>query len=208
MATPRDLARRLMEAWRYRRYLRAQRRQSRAKRGKDASFRLEPFAALIARQCPDLGADAEVLCIGARNEVEIEILARHGFPRVTAIDLWSRSPRIRVGDMHRMTFPDRSFDLIFASHVFEHAWDFARVAAECLRVLRPGGYVFCAVPTDFEPTEHDRYDFKDAAGLLRYFRGAPLTVLAEERLRPQELSVLFRVGARQGAAVAGSGGEA
>jgi SAM-dependent methyltransferase len=208
MTAMRGLGARLVETWRYRRYLAAQRRQSRAKRAKDASFRLEPFVSLVARQCGDLGADARVLCIGARNEVELEIFARHGFRHVTAIDLWSASPRILVGDMHRMVFADAAFDLVFASHVFEHAWDFSRVAAECLRVLRPGGYVFCAVPIGFEPTEHDRYDFKDAAGILRYFAAAPVTVLAEERMRPGELSVLFRVGAPRGAAVGGRRGDA
>ena len=135
----------------------------------------------------------------------MDILARHGFENVTAIDLWSVSPRITVCDMHALVFPADACQLILASHVFEHAWDCARVARECVRVLRPGGYLFCAVPTGFEPTEHDRYDFKDGAGLLRYFAHAPFTVLAEERLRPRELSVLFRVGERRGATVAGRG---
>ncbi len=110
-----------------------------------------------------------MLCIGARNEVELDVFARESFRNVTAIDLWSASQRIRVCDMHALTFPDNAFALVFASHVFEHAWDFPRVAAECVRVLRPGGYLFCAVPTGFEPSEHDRYDFKDAKGLRAYF---------------------------------------
>lgn len=184
---------RLKERLEYRRYLRAQIRQSRAKRHKDASFRLVPFVELIRQRCTDLTANSPILCVGARNEVELDIFARNGFRNVTATDLWSASPRIVACDMHALIFPDASFDLIFASHVFEHSWDFARVAAECVRVLRPGGYVFCAVPTGFEPSDHDRYDFKDAAGLLVYFRRWRTTLLAEERLRPGELSVLFRV---------------
>lgn len=183
---------RLRERFRYRRYLRAQIRQSRAKRAKDASFRLVPFVDLIRSECPDLALDAPVLCIGARNEVELDVFRKAGFTDVLAIDLWSTSPRIRVGDMHALTFPDEAFSLVFASHVFEHAWDFSRVAAECMRVLRPGGYLFCAVPTDFEPSEHDRYDFKDAKGLLAYFAAWPVRLVSEHHLRPGELSLLIR----------------
>ena len=167
----------------------------RAKRAKDASFRLVPFVELIRTRCPELGTDAAILCIGARNEVELEVFGRAGFRNVTAIDLWSDSPRIRVCDMHALRFPARSFDLVFASHAFEHAWDFPKVAAECARVLRPGGYVFAAVPTGFEVSEHDRYDFKDAAGLLAYFERLSARLVDEWRLRPGELSVLLRLGA-------------
>lgn len=184
---------RLKEQLDYRRYLRAQIRQSRAKRHKDAGFRLVPFVELIQRHCTDLTANSPVLCIGVRNEVELDVFGRNGFRNVTGIDLWSASPRIVVCDMHALVFPDASFDLAFASHAFEHSWDFSRVAAECVRVLRPGGYLFCAVPTGFEPSNHDRYDFRDASGIQAYFARWRVTVLAEERLRPGELSVLFRV---------------
>lgn len=184
---------RLRERLRYGRYLRAQVRQSRAKRTKDASFRLAPFVNLIRRAAPDLPLDAPVLCVGARNEVELDVLAAAGFTDVTAIDLWSRSPRIHVCDMHHLTFADDRFALIFASHVFEHAWDFSQVAAECVRVLRRGGYLFCAVPTGFEPSEHDRYDFKDAKGLLAYFAAWRVTLVEEAHLRPGELALLLRL---------------
>jgi SAM-dependent methyltransferase len=179
----------------YQLYRWGQIRQSRAKRHKDTSFRIVPFVELIKRHCPDLVAASPILCIGARNEVELDVFARNGFQDVIGIDLWSCSPRILVCDMHRLIFPDASFDLVFASHAFEHARDFSRVAVECVRVLRPGGYVFCAVPTGFQLSAHDRYDFKDAKGILEHFESWNPTLLAEERLRPGELTVLFRVGA-------------
>jgi len=191
---------RLRQRLRYGRYLCAQVRQSRAKRAKDASFRLVPFVELIRRACPDLSLEGPVLCIGARNEVELDVLARAGFTQVRAIDLWSPTPRIQVCDMHRLTFPDDSFSLVFASHVFEHAWDFHRVAAECVRVLRVGGYLFCAVPTGFEPSEHDRYDFRDAKGLLAYFARWRLGVVEEAHLRRGELSLLLRLDGKEPAA--------
>jgi SAM-dependent methyltransferase len=38
-----------------------------------------------------------------------------------------------------MSFPDRSFDLVFSFSVFEHLSDPDTALAECVRVLRPGG---------------------------------------------------------------------
>ena len=176
----------------YGRYRRAQIRQSRAKRHKDASFRLEPFVGLIVERCPDLGPQARILCLGARNEVEVRIFERHGFARVTAVDLWSSSPRVRAMDMHALGFPDASFDLVFASHVFEHAFDFDRVVSECVRVLADPGYVFCAMPVEFEPSEHDRVDVKNLDGLLAHFARWRVGVLYD-RLQSGELTALLRV---------------
>ena len=173
-------------------YRRAQVRQSRAKRHKDASFRLDPFVRLILDRCPELKNEARVLCIGARNDVEIRILERYGFRDITAIDLWSSSPRIRVMDMHALDFPDETFDLVFASHAFEHAFDFDRVAAEVVRVLREPGYVFCAVPVNYELSEHDRVDFKDLNGLLAAFARSSVEPLYS-RLHNGELSALLRI---------------
>jgi SAM-dependent methyltransferase len=177
----------------------AQVRQSRAKRHKDASFRIVPFVELIKQRCSNLTPASPILCIGARNEVELDVFARNGFGNVVGIDLWSRSPRIIVCDMHQLRFPDAFFDLIFASHVFEHAWDFRRVAGECARVLRPGGYIFSAFPTPakFEPNAHDRVDFGSAEGLVRYFEPWRAELLGAWSLRPQEVAVLFTLGARR-----------
>lgn len=182
----------LVERLRYARYLWVQVRQSRAKRTKDARFRLVPSVEIVKRHCPALALDAPVLSIGSRNEVELDVLAEAGFVNVTAIDLYAASRRIRRMDMHRLRFEDARFALVFASHVFEHAWDFAVVAREVLRVLRPGGYVFCAVPRAFSPSDHDRYCFDTPAELLEYFRPGRPDILYQE-MRPAELRLLFQV---------------
>ena len=187
---------RLVGAWRYSRYLRAQRRQSRAKRHKDASFRLVPFVQIVRQHCADLGPRSAVLSIGPRNRVELDILKSAGFANVTAIDVWSGAPGIIRCDMHAMTFPDSSFDLVFASHVFEHAYDFGRVASECVRVLKPGGYVFCAVPLGFEPNDHDPISFDSPKAILEYFARAEPQVVYEE-VRESELRLLFRTSKRR-----------
>jgi SAM-dependent methyltransferase len=186
------VAGRLIQRVRYAQYLWAQVRQTRAKRHKDARFRLIPFVRVVKTYCSDLRPDASVLAIGPRNEIELDVLAEGGFTNVIGIDLYSRSSRVRRMDMHWLKFPDRSFDLVFASHVFEHAWDFGSVAREVMRVLKPAGYVFCAVPRAFEPDAHDRYRFDTSAGLLEYFVPGGPHILYEE-VRPQELRLLFRL---------------
>ena len=187
-----SLVARLRRRWDHARYRWAQIRQTRAKRHKDASFRLRPFAALVRQHCPELGPGSEVLSLGPRNEIELDILEATGLGRVTGLDLWPASRRIRRGDMHAMPFADASFDLVFASHVFEHAWDFARVAAECRRVLRPGAVVFCAVPTGFEPNEHDRTVFRSTDEIVAHF-AAGRPVVLHHAARATELAVLFRL---------------
>lgn len=192
-ASPDDpLLARLRHRWDYARYRWAQVRQTRAKRHKDASFRLRPFAALVRERCPELGSGSDVLSLGPRNEIELQILEEAGLGSVIGLDLWPASARIRRGDMHRLPFGDASFDLVFASHVFEHAFDFLRVAAECRRVLRPGGAIFCAVPTGFEPNEHDRTVFGTPEEIVAHFAAAGPTVL-HRVARPGELIVLFRL---------------
>lgn len=48
-----------------------------------------------------------------------------------------------------LPYPDASFDLIYSSWVFEHVADPAKVAAELMRVLKPGGYLCAVTPNKF-----------------------------------------------------------
>jgi SAM-dependent methyltransferase len=55
---------------------------------------------------------------------------------------------VRVEDVQRLTFADRTFDLCTATEVFEHVADDRRAFAEVLRVLKPGGALLFTVPLD------------------------------------------------------------
>lgn len=138
-------------------YLWAQKRQSWAKRWKDPSFRtyrhLDFVKPLLPRPLP-----GPVLCLGPRNRLELDFLRGSGFRDVIGLDLFSTSPDIHVGDMHDMSFQTHRFGMVWASHVIEHARDPQLVFAEINRVVKPGGYVFVAYPTDFKINWHDRHD--------------------------------------------------
>lgn len=54
--------------------------------------------------------------------------------------------RIRRGDACAMDYPDASFHAVFYHHVIEHVPCPEKSLAECARVLKPGGYLYCGTP--------------------------------------------------------------
>ena len=177
---------------RWLRYYWGQIKQAHAKRRKDTSFRAVPFvdAILAATALPP---SAYILCLGPRNGKELDVWNRRGYLNVIGLDLLpTRDRRIRWGDMHRMPFPGDTFDCLYASHCFEHAWDFRQVAAEVVRVLKVGGWLFAAFPINFVPSSHDRICFGSVGGFLS--DGAFVhTEKVWSRETPSEVSILLRL---------------
>ncbi|PIQ97623.1 MAG: hypothetical protein COV67_03245 [Nitrospinae bacterium CG11_big_fil_rev_8_21_14_0_20_56_8] len=54
----------------------------------------------------------------------------------------------QVEHFERLSFQDGSFDCVYADNVLEHAWDVDRVLEEIHRILRPGGVLIAALPSD------------------------------------------------------------
>jgi SAM-dependent methyltransferase len=54
--------------------------------------------------------------------------------------------RIEACAGENLFFPDAAFDFVYSSNVLEHVQDPARVLAESVRVLKPGGYLFFTYP--------------------------------------------------------------
>jgi SAM-dependent methyltransferase len=54
--------------------------------------------------------------------------------------------RVRSEDLTRLTYPDRSFDLVLTSETLEHVPDLSAALAEVGRVLVPGGRHIFTVP--------------------------------------------------------------
>jgi len=114
-------------------------------------------------------AECDVLCIGCRNTTELDYFRSKGANHVTGIDIYSDDETILVMDMHDMTFPDNSFDVIYSSHSLEHAFDVAKAIGEILRVTRPGAVVAIEVPVAYETRGADLVDFRNLETLYRYF---------------------------------------
>ena len=91
-------------------------------------------------------ANLDVLSIGPRSEIEIFGLIGAGFDvnRIRAVDLFSYSPYVDIGDMHNLPYPDNSFDMVFLGWVLSYSVDQKQVARELLRVCRDSGIIVIA----------------------------------------------------------------
>ena len=70
----------------------------------------------------------------------------HGFSRYVRGDLDPTNTAIERIDVQELHFPDATFDLAIANHVFEHVDDLPRALSEMRRVLKPGGRLICQTP--------------------------------------------------------------
>jgi len=60
---------------------------------------------------------------------------------------------IKEMDMHSLDFSDESFDAVWCRHTLEHSFSPLQVLAECNRVLKKNGYLFCTIPPVPQPPE-------------------------------------------------------
>ncbi|MEM7396886.1 MAG: class I SAM-dependent methyltransferase, partial [Verrucomicrobiota bacterium] len=131
-------------------------------------------------------SDRHALCIGCRNTAEIDRLTEAGYGEVTGVDLFSIDPRIKVMDMHALTFPDDSFDLVYTCHNLEHSYDVKVVVGQIIRVLRHGGAIAVETPLKYTLSETDRNDFETVEGLLDVFSPHVDEVLFKEEANERE----------------------
>jgi hypothetical protein len=88
-----------------------------------------------------------VLSVGSRYETELLYLVGYGFDpkRIRGLDLFSYSPWIDAGNMHRMPYPDRSFDVVVLGWIISYSETPRRVAEEVIRVISDAGVVAVGV---------------------------------------------------------------
>jgi hypothetical protein len=100
-----------------------------------------------------LNENSRILVIGCRFECDILYLIGYGFKRenITAIDLYSYSPWIRLGNMHSMSFPDNHFDATILGWVLTYSDTPSLAANEVFRVTRKNGLI--AIGLTVEPYE-------------------------------------------------------
>jgi SAM-dependent methyltransferase len=106
-------------------------------------------------------ASMDILSIGPRSEIEIFGLLGAGFQesRIKAVDLFSYSPLVDIGDMHDLPYSPSSFDIIFAGWVLAYSKDQQVVAKEMLRVARDGAII--VVAGDYSDDTQNRPTFEN-----------------------------------------------
>lgn len=151
----------------YDEYLNIQLKRSVSKKNSSLQDRTREFVDRIADQTSLEQCD--VLCVGCRNLTEITYFRGKGARSVIGIDLHSADKEVLIMDMHKMTFDDASFDLVYSSHSLEHAFDPKRAAQEFMRVLRPGGLLAIEAPVDFQPRGSDLFNFESVENIRALF---------------------------------------
>lgn len=89
-----------------------------------------------------LPRDAQILCCGARQGTEVDVLRDLGFDNARGIDLnpGPDNPLVTEGDMMKLAVPDNSLDLIYTNCV-DHSFDLDAMITEHARALKPDGYL-------------------------------------------------------------------
>jgi SAM-dependent methyltransferase len=144
------------------------------------------------------GAHGLIFEFGAQNSIGVDPLAvsyRHLFPR------WQRSATTVAAVGEQLPFRDQSFDIVLCDNVVDHAESPQRIAAELVRVLKPGGLLYftvnihhpvyavaagvhsgwraLGVPFEVGPfADHTTHLTRETAG--RLFAGLPLQILREK----------------------------
>jgi SAM-dependent methyltransferase len=88
-----------------------------------------------------------LLVIGPRYETELLLARAIGFRKegVRGLDTHSYSPIIDVGDMHKMTYADGSFNNVICGWTLSYSTRPAVAASEIARILAPEGYLVLSV---------------------------------------------------------------
>jgi SAM-dependent methyltransferase len=89
-----------------------------------------------------LPKDAKIVCCGARQGTEVEVLHDLGFSGAYGIDLNPGPDNriVRQGDFMNIELPDGSLDLLYTNCV-DHAFDLEKLMTEHARVLKPSGFL-------------------------------------------------------------------
>jgi len=88
-----------------------------------------------------LTRSARILCAGARQGTEVEVLHDLGFRNAFGVDLnpGPHNRYVRKGDFMALEDADGSIDMVYSNSV-DHAYDLHKFFAEHYRVVRPGGF--------------------------------------------------------------------
>lgn len=89
-----------------------------------------------------LPKSAHILCAGARQGTEVEVLRDLGFKNAYGIDLnpGPDNKLVRVGDFMHLDNPGSSLDMIYCNSL-DHAFNLESFFSEHARVIKPNGYV-------------------------------------------------------------------
>lgn len=131
---------------------------------------LERQRAMAEFLAENLPKDKEIdLLYVAPHSAVLNMISHHQNVSVTTIDLHSPVAEIKM-DLHHLSFPDESFDLVICSHVLEHVRNDIQCMKELYRILKKGGLALLPVPIySFEETiEYEEPDTEQHGHVREY----------------------------------------
>ena len=126
-----------------------------------------------------LKRDANLLCLGARQGTEVEVLLELGYRNASGIDFnpGPDNPLVNQGDFMDLDFPDDHLDLVY-SNCLDHASDLDMFFAEQVRVLKKSGYFLMDISTCEEAGYFESQEWGRPEDVLmvalQYFRNIAL----------------------------------
>jgi SAM-dependent methyltransferase len=137
---------------------------------------------------PYLGAARLLLDVGSADGPSVRWIGARADRVALDLDIDSLEPGGVCGSAMQMPFRDETFDVVAAFDVVEHCEPESQVLDELVRVLRPGGHVFLAVPAyQWAWTQFD----VDAGHHRRYTRKRLVTALERTGVDVQRATYVF-----------------
>jgi SAM-dependent methyltransferase len=93
-------------------------------------------------------AELKILIVGCRSEDDIYWLRSFGFHNTVGLDLFSYSPKIIVGDIHKTNFENSSYDIVLLGWMLSYSKEPQVVMQECKRILKPNGIIGVGIEHD------------------------------------------------------------
>ena len=162
------------------------------------------YLAILEKLIPDFNfSSTKIIDVGTRKFDSWEYFIEKYSNEITGIDVGAEGiehcrKHNKKGfielDAHRLRekFDAATFDLVIAFHSFEHMYDLPLVLRQCHEILKPGGFIFFALPIPSYnwmkghwydvPSEEAMIDLCKAAGFKRIVYSERYTDL---RIRPE-----------------------
>lgn len=122
----------------------------------------------LQRQTQFLSANLTVLDVAPEEFMQRKLHALDNLEYLS-IDLVSPLAMKKM-DVTQLELPDKSFDVAFCNHVFEHIPNDIQAMREVRRVLKPGGWAILQTPVDLtRATTDEDPSVTDPQELLRRF---------------------------------------
>lgn len=104
--------------------------------------------------------DGESSCSLLKEEIEKRGGTYVGLDSNDALTKKLNLPNQVVGDLHKTSFADEEFDVIYAGEIIEHTWKPAEMIGECRRILKTGGKLVLDTPNPYGMTQIIRFLWK------------------------------------------------